>query len=36
MWSGGYVSGYVLDAFSDGIVGFVGWLRELVLYHNYR
>lgn len=22
--------GYVLDTFSDGIVGFVGWFRELV------
>ena len=36
MWFGGYVFGIRLDVFSDGIVGFVGWFRELVLYHNYR
>ena len=36
MWFGGYVFGIRLDAFSDDIVGFVGWFRELVLYHNYR
>ena len=29
-------SGCVLNAFSDDIVGFVGWRREIVLYHNYR
>jgi hypothetical protein len=35
-WFFGWVFWVRFRCVSDGIVDFVGWLRELVLYHNYR